>query len=71
MTNLGLLKQFLGLEIEQYERGIKVRKQNYDSDALMNFNMAEFKESIFPFLSGIKLGEVGDSPLVDNRCIDY
>ena len=27
MTDLGLLKQFLGLEIEKYERGIKVRKK--------------------------------------------
>ena len=25
MTDLGLLKQFLGLEIEQYERGIRFR----------------------------------------------
>ena len=40
MTDLGLLKQFLGLEIEKYERGINVRKQKYALDLLMNFNMA-------------------------------
>ena len=27
--------------------------------------MVECKEAKFPFLSGIKLGEIGDSPLVD------
>ena len=31
----------------------------------MKFKMAECKAAKFPFLSGIKLGEVGDSPLVD------
>ena len=66
MTSLGLLKQFLGLEIEKYKRGIMIIKQKYDSDLLLNFNMAECKASKFPFLSGIKLGVVGDSPLVDS-----
>ena len=66
MADLGLLKQFLGLEIEQYERGIKVIQQNYDLELLFKFNMDECKATKFPFLSGIKLGEVGDSPLVDN-----
>ena len=28
MTDLGLLKQFLGLEIEKYDVGIKVRNQS-------------------------------------------
>ena len=66
MTDLGLLKQFLGLEIVQYEAGIKVSQKKYVLDLLMNFKMDECKESKSPFLSGIKLGEVGDSPLVDN-----
>ena len=66
MTDLGLLKQFLGLEIVEYELGIKVIKKNYVVDLLIKFKMDEFKESKFPFLSGIKLGEVGDSPLVDS-----
>ena len=65
MTNLGLLKQFLGLEIEQYERGIMLRQHNYASDLLINFKMDYCKAAKCPFLSGIKLGEFGDSPLVD------
>ena len=32
----------------------------------MKFKITEFKASKCPFLFGIKLGEVGDSPLVDN-----
>ena len=66
MTDLGLLKQFLGLEIEGYERVIKVSQKKYASDLLLNFNMSKCKESQCQFISSIKLGEVGDSPLVDN-----
>ena len=65
MIDLGLLRQFLGLEIEKSERGIMMRKPKYAWDLLIKFNMDDFKESKFPFLSGIKLGEFGDSPLVD------
>ena len=69
MTDLGLLKQFLSLEIIQSEAGIKVNQQNYAAHLLTKFKMAACKASKFPFLSGIKLGEVGDSPLVD--CLLY
>ena len=62
MIDLGFLKQFLCLEIEKCERGIMIRHKNYASYLLLKFNMAQFKETNFPFLSGIKLGEVGDSP---------
>ena len=65
MIDLGLLKQFLGLEIEQYERGIMVSQPKYALDLLIKFNMDDCKASKCPFLSGIKLGEFGDSPLVD------
>ena len=40
MTDLGLLRQFLGLEIEKNERGVKMIQPQYDSDLLNNFNMA-------------------------------
>ena len=65
MTDLGLLKQFLGLEIKQYESDIMIRKHTYDSKLLLRLNMDEFNSSNFPFLSTIKLGEIGDFPLVD------
>ena len=69
MTDLGLLKEFICLEIVQYEAGIKLIQKKYDSYIIMKFKMAACKASKFPFLSGIKLGEVGDSPLVD--CLLY
>ena len=65
MTDLGLLKQFLGLEIEQYERGIMLNQQKYASELLIKLNMVDCKASKCPFLSVIKLGEFGDSRLVD------
>ena len=54
MIDLGLLKQFLGLEIEKYERGILMSQAKYASDLLNNFNMADFKTAKFHFLSGIR-----------------
>ena len=65
MTDLGLLRQFLGLEIEQSERGIKLSQPQYASDLLKKFNMAECKAEKSPFLSGIKMHEFDNSPLVD------
>ena len=66
MTGLGLLKQFLGLDIEQYDAWIKVRNTNYIEDLLLKLKISECKEPKFPFLSGIKLGDFGASPLVDS-----
>ena len=65
MTDLGLLKNFLGLEIEKNERDIKMSQPHYASDVLKKFNMAECNASKSPFLSGIKMHEFGNSPLVD------
>ena len=66
MTDLGLLKQFLGLEIEKYDAGIKVSQENYATYLLLKFKMVECKASKCPFLSRVKLGDFGSSPLVDN-----
>ena len=65
MTDLGLLRQFLGLEIEQYERGIMSIQPKYASYLINKFNMDDCKGAKFPFLSGIKLCEFGNSPLID------
>ena len=66
MTDLGLLSQFLGLEITQYQHGIKVHQYNYALYFLKNFNMKYFNPSKTPFLSGVKLEEAGSSPMVNN-----
>ena len=66
MTDLGLLSQFLGLEIAQSQHGIKVHYPKYALDLLKKFNMKYCKPSNTPFLSGVKLEEVGSSPMVDS-----
>ena len=65
MTDLGLLRQFVGLEIEQNGKGIMLSQPQYALDLLKKFNMAECKASKSPFLSGIKMHEFGNSPMVD------
>ena len=65
MTDQGLLRKFLGLEIEKNERGINLIQPHYASKLIKNINMAECKEAKYAFLSGIKMNEFGNSPLVD------
>ena len=65
MTDLGLLRQFLGLEIEKNGKGIMLSQKKYALDLMKKFNMAEFRESKSPFLSGIKMHEFGNSLMVD------
>ena len=62
MSDLGLLRQFLELEITQDFDGIMVSQSKYDSYMLINFNMVDFKESSFPFLSGTRLEEGNTTP---------
>ena len=62
MSDLGILKQFLGLEIEQNYDGIMVTQSKY---TLVNFNMAYCRPVPFPFLSGIGLEEGKSTPPMD------
>ena len=54
MTDLGLLRQFLGLKIEQDGKGIMMSQLQYDSDLLTKFNMAECKAANLPFFLVLK-----------------
>ena len=66
MTNLGLLSQFLGLEIAQSQHGIKVHQSNYDLYLMNKFNMKYFKPSKTPLLSWVKLEEASSYPMANN-----
>ena len=66
MTDLGLLSQFLGLEIAQTKEGIKVHQSKYALYFLNKFNMKDCKPSKTPFLLGVKLEEADSSPRVNN-----
>jgi hypothetical protein len=67
MTDMGLLQFFLGLEISHDASGIKLSQTKYAQDLLEIFHMTDCKSAPTPFLSGVKLEDGGESPLVDNK----
>jgi hypothetical protein len=66
MTDMGPLHFFLGLEINQDALGIKLSQTKYAKDLLVRFHMTDCKSATTPFLSGVRLEDGGDTPLVDN-----
>ena len=66
MNELGLLRQFIGLEVSQDTSGIMILESRYSSDMLKGFHIEDCEETPCPFLSGIRLEEGGSTPLVDN-----
>jgi hypothetical protein len=66
MMDMGLLHFFLKLKISQDASGIKLSHAKYARDLLERFHMTYCKSSLTPFLSGVKLENGGDTPLVDN-----
>jgi hypothetical protein len=66
MTDMGPLHFFLGLEISQDAFNIKISQAKYVRDILYRFHLTDCKFSPTPFLSGIKLEDGRDTPLVDN-----
>ena len=67
MTDLRLLRQFIGLEVSQKTLGIMISQSIYSCDMLRIFHMEYCKSTPCPFLSGIKLEEGGSTPLVDRN----
>ena len=66
MMDMGPLHFFLGLEISQNASSIKMSQAKYARDLLEGFHMTECKSAPTPFLSGVKLEDGGETPLVDN-----
>jgi hypothetical protein len=67
MMDIGRLHLFLGLEISQDTFGIKLSQAKYVRDILDRFHMIDCKSTPTPFLSGIKLEDGRDTPLVDKN----
>jgi hypothetical protein len=66
MMDMGPLHFFLGLEISQDASGIKLSQAKYARDLLERFHLTDYKSAPTHFLSGVKLEDGGDTPLVDN-----
>jgi hypothetical protein len=66
MMDMGLLHFLLGLEISQDASGIKLYQAKYARDLLERFHMIDCKSAPTPFLSGFKLEDGRETPLVDN-----
>lgn len=66
MTNLGQMKYFLGLEIEQLKEGIFVCQQRYGHSVLTRFKMSNCKPAVTPIVPGTKLSKYDPSPTVNS-----
>eukprot|EP00253_Pinus_taeda_P029795 PITA_29795 len=57
MTDMGLLRYFLGIEVDQNENGIFISQAKYVNEVLGRFNMQECKAAITPTVMGLKLSK--------------
>lgn len=65
MTDLGLMKYFLGLEVKQTKTGIFICQEAYAKEILKRFNMEECKPVRTPMETGTKLSRFGGGDRVD------
>jgi hypothetical protein len=65
MIDMGPLHFFLGLEISQDASGIKLSQSKHARDLLERFHVTDYKSALTPFLSGVKLEDGRETPLVD------
>eukprot|EP00253_Pinus_taeda_P035932 PITA_35932 len=61
MTDMGLLRYFLGIEVDQNENGIFISQARYVNEVLGRFNMQECKATITPMVMGLKLSKEDSS----------
>ncbi|MCY6525009.1 reverse transcriptase domain-containing protein, partial [Actinobacillus pleuropneumoniae] len=57
MTDMVLLRYFLGIEVDQNENGIFISQEKYVNEVLERFNMQECKVAITPIVMGLKLSK--------------
>eukprot|EP00253_Pinus_taeda_P033256 PITA_33256 len=57
MTNMGLLRYFLGIELEQNGNGIFISQAKYVNEVFERLNMQDIKVAITPTVMGLKLSK--------------
>eukprot|EP00253_Pinus_taeda_P002526 PITA_02526 len=67
MIYMGLLRYFLGIEVEQNGNGIFISQEKYANEVLKRFNMQESKATITPTVMGLKLTKEDSSKDFDPR----
>jgi hypothetical protein len=66
MTDLGIMKYFLGIEVNQSTKGIFVCQQKYAADILKRFHMEGCNPAETPIPLGTKLSKKDEGPTVDS-----
>ena len=66
MTNLGLMKYFLGLEVTQTDQGIFICQHNYATDILQRFRIDKCKPIEPPIALGTKLTKNDDGSTINS-----
>ena len=64
-TDLGLMKFFLGIEVQHSESGIFISHSKYASEFLKIFNMSNCKTTPKPVIIGLKLSKDDEGSTVD------
>eukprot|EP00253_Pinus_taeda_P019372 PITA_19372 len=57
MTDMGLLRYFLGIEVDQNENGNFITQARYVNEVLERFNMQDNKAATTPIVMGLKLSK--------------
>ena len=65
MIDLGFMKFFLGIEVQQSESGIFISQTKYASEVLKIFNMSNWKTAPTLVITGLKLSKDDDGSIVD------
>ena len=65
MMEMGPLHLFIGLEIIQDASGINLSQDKFARDLMERFHMTDCKSAPTPFLSGVRLEDDWDTPVVE------